>query len=149
MGIQGQEGLGRRSPTPIVGSTPTGQASQEEGLVRLSQPSVAQLDRAPASGLSRRGFLETIFVGGVAAAAAERSWPFRVFSFPTVVVKPATLGPVIAEYCDYIPFSVLAVIYYDKKALKCLQDSLPFEKLPLRASTRMPAPNLFRYEVVQ
>ena len=38
------------------------------------------------SELSRRGFLGLI--GGVAAGAAVRSWPFRVFSFPTEVSKP-------------------------------------------------------------
>lgn len=34
--------------------------------------------------MDRRGFLGTLF-GGVAATAATRSWPFRVFSFPSEI----------------------------------------------------------------
>lgn len=37
--------------------------------------------------LTRRGFLGTL-IGGVAAGAAVRTWPFRVFSFPEKVVVP-------------------------------------------------------------
>jgi hypothetical protein len=37
--------------------------------------------------ISRRGFLGAL-VGGVAAAAAVRTWPFRVFSFPIQVTSP-------------------------------------------------------------
>jgi hypothetical protein len=40
--------------------------------------------------MNRRGFLGTLF-GGVAATAAVRTWPFRVFSFPTEIVKPELL----------------------------------------------------------
>ena len=32
--------------------------------------------------MGRRGFLG-LMIGGVAASAAVRTWPFRVFSFPT------------------------------------------------------------------
>ena len=32
--------------------------------------------------MNRRGFLGTLF-GGVAASAAVRTWPFRVYSFPS------------------------------------------------------------------
>lgn len=32
--------------------------------------------------MNRRGFLGTL-IGGVAAGAAVRSWPFRVYSFPS------------------------------------------------------------------
>jgi hypothetical protein len=28
-------------------------------------------------------------IGGVAAAAAQRTWPFRVFSFPSEIVRPS------------------------------------------------------------
>jgi hypothetical protein len=35
------------------------------------------------SELNRRGFL-SMLIGGVAAVAAERMWPFRVYSFPAV-----------------------------------------------------------------
>ena len=37
--------------------------------------------------ISRRGFLGAL-IGGVASAAAVRTFPFRVFSFPTVVAEP-------------------------------------------------------------
>lgn len=38
--------------------------------------------------MNRRGFLKAL-VGGIAGAAAVRTWPFRVFSFPgeVIVVK--------------------------------------------------------------
>jgi hypothetical protein len=35
-------------------------------------------------GTSRRGFLG-LMIGGIAASAAVRTWPFRVFSFPSSV----------------------------------------------------------------
>jgi hypothetical protein len=34
--------------------------------------------------MERRGFLK-LLVGGVAAAAAVQTWPFRVYSFPSEV----------------------------------------------------------------
>jgi hypothetical protein len=37
--------------------------------------------------MNRRGFISSL-VGGVAATAAVRSWPFRVFSFPAQVITP-------------------------------------------------------------
>lgn len=36
---------------------------------------------------SRRNFLR-VLVGGIAAEAAVRTWPFRVFSFPSDIVIP-------------------------------------------------------------
>jgi hypothetical protein len=42
--------------------------------------------------LSRRGFLGSL-VGGVAAAAAVRTWPFRVYSFPADIVPVRTPWP--------------------------------------------------------
>ena len=38
--------------------------------------------------MNRRGFLGTL-IGGVAAAAAVRTFPFRVFSFPAAPVIPS------------------------------------------------------------
>jgi hypothetical protein len=38
--------------------------------------------------MDRRNFLQTL-IGGVAGAAAVRTWPFRVYSFPTHVIYPA------------------------------------------------------------
>lgn len=37
--------------------------------------------------MNRRGFLRGL-IGGVAVAAAATSFPFRVFSFPTEIVRP-------------------------------------------------------------
>lgn len=37
--------------------------------------------------MDRRNFLRTL-VGGVAGAAAVRTWPFRVYSFPSKIVIP-------------------------------------------------------------
>lgn len=36
---------------------------------------------------SRREFIGTL-IGGLAAGAAVRSWPFRVFSFPKQIIRP-------------------------------------------------------------
>jgi hypothetical protein len=40
--------------------------------------------------LTRRGFLGTL-IGGVAAGAAVRTWPFRVFSFPSEIIVPVAM----------------------------------------------------------
>jgi hypothetical protein len=37
--------------------------------------------------MNRRKFLGTL-VGGLAGAAAVRTWPFRVYSFPSLVMEP-------------------------------------------------------------
>jgi len=37
--------------------------------------------------LDRRHFLRNL-VGGIAATAAVRTWPFRVYSFPTEIIHP-------------------------------------------------------------
>lgn len=67
--------------------------------------------------MNRRGFLGSL-IGGVAAAAAVRTFPFRVFSFPAEVV-PAT----ISEYCD---FATTGPIYYNKQVLQILAKQLNF-----------------------
>jgi hypothetical protein len=41
--------------------------------------------------MERRGFLK-LMVGGVAAAAAVRTFPFRVFSFPKEIQLPTVFG---------------------------------------------------------
>jgi hypothetical protein len=47
--------------------------------------------------MNRRGFLGTM-VSGVALGAAARTWPFRVFSFPTDVPQTFLAGePLIVE----------------------------------------------------
>lgn len=52
--------------------------------------------------MNRRSFLKGL-IGGVATAAAARTFPFRVFSFPTEIAKPTkptavTLGMTWDEY---------------------------------------------------
>jgi len=37
--------------------------------------------------VNRRNFLQSM-IGGLAASAAVRQWPFRVYSFPTDIVLP-------------------------------------------------------------
>ena len=45
--------------------------------------------------MNRRGFLSTL-VGGVAATAAVREFPFRVYSFPsTIVIPELRIGDII------------------------------------------------------
>jgi hypothetical protein len=51
------------------------------------------------SGIDRRAFLRSL-IGGVAAAAAVRTWPFRVFSFPAEV-KPIPV--VIGQWNEHGP----------------------------------------------
>ena len=41
--------------------------------------------------MDRRGFLGSL-IGGVATSAAVRTWPFRVFSFPTEIIKPEIIA---------------------------------------------------------
>jgi hypothetical protein len=41
--------------------------------------------------MRRRGFLNTL-IGGVAASAAVRTWPFRVYSFPSEIRQPEFPG---------------------------------------------------------
>ena len=59
------------------------------------------------SAMNRRAFIGSL-VGGVATATAVRTWPFRVFSFPSKIVIPshrfsflemfALNGPEMAEF---------------------------------------------------
>jgi len=48
--------------------------------------------------MNRRKFLNSL-VGGIAASAAVRTFPFRVFSFPSEIHVPTTLG--FAPFHDY------------------------------------------------
>ncbi len=96
--------------------------------------------------MNRRHFLRNL-VGGVATAAAVRTFPFRVFSFPPEPVT-ATLGPIIAEYADYTNFSEFASIYYDKPMVQLLKKNLVYQIL--EAPRPYPAASsrgihLFRY----
>jgi hypothetical protein len=53
--------------------------------------------------MDRRNFLRTL-VGGIAAGAAVRTFPFRVFSFPTEIKRWWWTTPNIT--CDYACTSV-------------------------------------------
>ena len=60
--------------------------------------------------MNRRGFLGAL-IGGVATAAAVQTFPFRVFSFPAEIVKPAAYSTyvmgknaVISQYFDFASF---------------------------------------------
>lgn len=67
--------------------------------------------------MNRRGFLGAM-VGGVAAATAVRTFPFRVFSFPSQI-KVATIG----EYYDYASFSSAAnAEAWDEIVAKCAEE---------------------------
>lgn len=70
--------------------------------------------------MNRRGFIGFL-AGGIAAEAVVRTFPFRVFSFPSEIV-PA-----------YSPLD-LAPIYYSKEALQALVKHLRFKAIkPMNA----------------
>jgi hypothetical protein len=51
--------------------------------------------------MERRNFLRSM-IGGVTLAAAVRTWPFRVYSFPSGGIAPAAEGA-------SIPYNLLAI----------------------------------------
>lgn len=55
--------------------------------------------------MNRRSFLNTL-VGGIAAGAAVRTWPFRVFSFPATVAIPQHRFNFIKGYYPLHSFTV-------------------------------------------
>jgi hypothetical protein len=67
--------------------------------------------------MNRRAFLGSLF-GGVAASAAVRTWPFRVFSFPSEIVVPEL--PISAELYG------LTTMWYSKEALEQLKKDFVF-----------------------
>jgi hypothetical protein len=54
--------------------------------------------------MNRRNFL-SLMVGGVAAAAAVRSFPFQVFSFPKEIVVPERLSLYGLPYWETAPYT--------------------------------------------
>jgi hypothetical protein len=93
--------------------------------------------------MDRRSFFRTM-VGGVAAAAAVRTWPFRVYSFPTDIVFP-TVSPLF----DQISAATLAELradllidnfFVDTPFLKKLKEGI--HKFPKGDPMRTP----FNYE---
>ena len=83
--------------------------------------------------VTRRGFLG-MMVGGVAAAAAVRTWPFRVFSFPTEIAIPSVPAFNTATWQD------LALIYYDREAIEQLKRHLLFDEM-IKFSSPLPKGN--------
>lgn len=63
----------------------------------------------------RRGVLR-LLVGGVAAAAAVRTFPFRMYSFP-----PTPIVETLGMYVHYM--NVSDIEWYDKQALEELKSS--------------------------
>lgn len=51
--------------------------------------------------MNRRGFLTTL-IGGVAATAAVRTWPFRVYSFPAEIERAPWLDTLTAKELDQL-----------------------------------------------
>lgn len=58
--------------------------------------------------MDRRLFFNRM-IGGLAATAAVRTWPFRVYSFPAEIVIPETISPLF----DQISYSTLATLRSD------------------------------------
>lgn len=81
----------------------------------------------------RRAFLRSM-VGGIAVAAASRTWPFRVYSFPTNISIASEISALYK----------LEVIYYDKDAMANLKEpqwSARWRTMELRCFP-FPGPNL-------
>jgi len=75
-------------------------------------------------GMNRRSFFRTM-IGGVATAAAVRTFPFRVFSFPAEIAPtafPVLLAPNLSN---------LSTIYYSKEAIRTLEKNLRFSSVKL------------------
>lgn len=79
--------------------------------------------------MNRRGFLRSL-VGGVAAAAVVRTFPFRVYSFPTEVVLPDWELLCAATLKD-----LRADVLYDNFFI----DSLWLRRLSLTEASLMPS----------
>lgn len=55
--------------------------------------------------MERRNFLRTL-VGGVAVAAAARTWPFRVYSFPS---EPITQSLIVGDSSMFYEGQMIAI----------------------------------------
>lgn len=67
--------------------------------------------------MDRRSFFRTM-VGGGAASAAVRTWPFRVYSFPTqITIPPRTVPNEIAIWLDRL-------LAYQEANLDCINKTL-------------------------
>ena len=58
--------------------------------------------------MNRRNFLQSM-IGGLAASAAVRQWPFRVYSFPTRIVPYRSLPDSIFVNTPWIAMNKIPV----------------------------------------
>jgi hypothetical protein len=69
--------------------------------------------------MNRRGFLHSL-VGGIAATAAVRTWPFRVYSFPSEIQLPtiatSTATGTLALNLQGLPLHRFATVWYNPEA---------------------------------
>lgn len=82
----------------------------------------------------RRNFLATL-VGGIAGMAAVRTWPFRVYSFPSGIQTPTeheVLGMWAADVMRRFAVTL------DRTALQIYSIPMPGSMLPIR--TLRPSP---------
>lgn len=88
--------------------------------------------------MNRRNFLRSM-IGGVATAAAVRTFPFRVFSFPTDIVIPDTpLDFKVASILQDLRDDVLYDDFFvDAAWMKKLRSNLRYE---VSVGTEMPTP---------
>ena len=91
--------------------------------------------------MNRRAFIGSL-VGGVATAAAVRTWPFRVYSFPTEIFSMEKLRRI---YVDRALAEIDRAIrdYYPLPHVLCLpsfrlQDSIDFIAWPSRTACISP-----------
>ena len=56
--------------------------------------------------MDRRGFLKSL-VGGLAVGAAVRTWPFRVYSFPSEIVVPEVPSSMVLDQLNEVTYKYL------------------------------------------
>ena len=77
--------------------------------------------------MERRTFLRTL-IGGVAAAAAVRTFPFRVFSFPSrPVIAPDTARRILAVINDANQFIEGDIVFFLNPDQKKAWDRLAYK----------------------
>ena len=75
--------------------------------------------------MNRRAFLGSL-IGGVAATAAVRTWPFRVFSFPSELAAPSSGVEILAAN------RILTIAEITHENLRILENSISFTKYVAR-----------------
>jgi hypothetical protein len=62
------------------------------------------------------------FIGGLLASAAVRTWPFRVFSFPSEVKVPTFTEYV--DFCNFTEFATGPEAMLTVKAIRQMRDHI-------------------------